>query len=125
VKRIVRSLALLLIALIPLQGMAASVSGICMAFGHHETAGTAASGHPGGHAHDSSVEEHHHEHDAGAVVSDEAHCPPCVACGAATAISPSSPVFVAEFVASPAIAPLAYPFSGVQPEALDRPPLAL
>jgi hypothetical protein len=128
VKHAARFLALLLVALIPLQGLAAATSGLCMALGHHEPAESEAVSHDTMHAHGSGVAaEHHHGH--GAQPPDEApeqaHCPPCVACCAASAISSSSGISIPASAAVAAVAKSEHAFSGVAPESLDRPPLAL
>jgi len=118
-----KSLARLLIAFVlaltvPLQGIAAVSAGVCMALGHH---GEAA---PGAHHHADSA-AHHHGGESGSERGGEAHCPPCVSCCAAAAIvafsftPPPDPARVC------ALDALLLSFSGVTPERLDRPPLAL
>jgi hypothetical protein len=121
-------IALALALAVPIQGAVAATAGLCMALGHHD-AGTAAShdhatDHGARHAHgDESGAGHGHE------VSDNspsgAHCPPCVACCAAAAISSFPQIFIPESPTASVIAAPGLSFSGVQPERLDRPPLAL
>jgi len=118
-----KSLARLLIAFVlaltvPLQGIAAVSAGVCMALGHH---GEAA---PEAHHHADSA-AHHHGDESGSEKGGEAHCPPCVSCCAAAAIVSFPPFVVDRQPASPVIAAPPAAFSGVAPETLDRPPLAL
>jgi hypothetical protein len=125
--KLVRMLvALAMTLMVPLQGVAGVSAGLCMALGDHQGTTTA---HDHGTAH-----EHHsdasasgqHEHGMGTEnPAGEAHCPPCVACCAAAAISSFSQVSIPEAAAGCAIAVIPPSFSGVQPETLDRPPLAL
>ena len=106
-------LAVALALTVPLQGLAAATAGMCMALGHHDA--------PQAHAHDASGDDHgHDEAPAGAN-----HCAPCVACCAAAAISPSVPVVVADKRADEVNVAGPPPSAGIQPETLDRPPLAL
>jgi hypothetical protein len=121
-KRLLRLLAAALLALtVPVQGMAAVAAGQCMALGHHQQD---AGDHEHGHAQDGAQD---HEHD---VVQDGdggagAHCGPCTACCASASIagSPGLPVISSsthtKYLFSQAPPP------GVQPQRLDRPPLAL
>src|SRR5712691_871034 len=127
--RLSRILVALALALaVPIQGMAAATAGLCMALGHHD-AGVAAS-----HDHATGAGAHHaHGDDSGAdrghEVSDNspggAHCPPCVACCAAAAISSFRGIFIPEPPTASVIAAPGLSFSGIPPERLDRPPLAL
>jgi ABC-type Zn2+ transport system substrate-binding protein/surface adhesin len=131
--KLVRMLvALAMTWMVPLQGVAGVGAGLCMALGDHQGITTA---HDHGSAHDHGAA---HEHDSDASASDQheqgtgtgnpagdAHCPPCVACCAAAAISSFSQVSIPEAAAGCAIAVIPPSFSGVQPETLDRPPLAL
>jgi hypothetical protein len=129
-RAIFRFLAILLLALaIPAQGMASVVAGQCMAFGHHQDGAV-----PQSHAHgpqDADGDEHaaHSHDDAASTQGDESssnsHCGPCTACCASASIagpvghpilsSPSNTKYVF-FQSLP---------PGVQPDGLDRPPLAL
>jgi hypothetical protein len=118
-KSFFRLVAVLLLALtIPVQGMAAVAGAQCMALAHH--------------ADDGGQEGHAHVHDDGdgheVATHDEGsnnHCGPCTACCASASIagpvghsilySPSN----TKYVFSRSMPP------GVQPDGLDRPPLAL
>jgi ABC-type Zn2+ transport system substrate-binding protein/surface adhesin len=131
--KLVRMLvALAMTLMVPLQGVAGVSAGLCMALGDHQGTTTA---HDHGSDHDhGTAHEHHsdasasgqHEHGMGTEnPAGEAHCPPCVACCAAAAISSFSQVSIPEAAAGSAIAVIPPSFSGVQPETLDRPPLAL
>jgi len=108
---------------VPLQGLAAVSAGLCMTFGHHEASDAS------GHSHASGAEslaEHSHEPGPGAEDGqNQAHCPPCVACCAAAAISTSDRVFVPETPVSSVVSAPPPFISGIVPDKLDRPPLAL
>jgi hypothetical protein len=141
--RLVRLLLVLAVALaVPLQGFAAVAAGQCMAFGHHEGGMAAAHGGVDGHAsqqshadgHESPAGGHesHHQsqdshHGAQAQDTDSAgeHCAPCVACCAAAAISPSFQPLVPDSGTEFLVDAAGTSFSGIAPESLDRPPLAL
>lgn len=137
--RLLRWVLFLAVALaVPVQGVAAVAAGQCMAFGHHDGGMAAAhdapnNGHEGGPGHqghgdgDAYGSPGHESHQApqqddGASAD---HCAPCVACCAAAAISPSfqplDPHSGTEFL----VEATGTPFSGIAPESLDRPPLAL
>jgi len=123
--RILIALALALV--VPIQGAAAATAGLCMALGHHD-AGVASHDHAMGHgAHH--VRGDHSDADHGHEISDDtpsnAHCPPCVACCAAAAISSFPRILVPELPTASVIAAPELSYSGIQPERLDRPPLAL
>jgi hypothetical protein len=99
-----------------------------MALGHHD-AGTGAS-----HDHATGHEAHHahgddfgadHGHEVSESAPGNAHCPPCVACCAAVAISSFAQIFIPELPTASVVAAPELSFSGIQPERLDRPPLAL
>jgi hypothetical protein len=109
-------IALMLALVVPIQGVAAATAGLCMAMGHHDT-GTAT------HAHEADSDDHYHGESSKS--SGSAHCAPCVACCAAAAISPVAPFFMPQLPSASAFAAAALSFSGIQPEQLDRPPLAL
>jgi hypothetical protein len=117
--------------LLPLQGMAAVSAGLCMELGGHESVAVHEHGaghHGAAHQHgtDESAADHHDDEGAGNEgPAGNPHCPPCVACCAAAAISSFTPVFIAQAAAASVIAEIPPSFSGVQPETLDRPPLAL
>lgn len=116
---------------VPLQGMAAVTAGICMALGHHgDTAVAAEHQHP-----------EHAQSEYSRAVADIAepavgpkdggpggphsHCAPCVACCASLAVAPAAKFPIPGSPAGSVLpAATAFP-SGVTPEKLDRPPLAL
>ena len=127
--RLPQLLIVMLLALtVPIQGFAAVAAGVCMALGHHEggTPSEAAS-------HDA----HQHDHGAGGAQTQgdhssgdskgtaDSHCPPCVSCCAAAAITSFPPLALPERPAGLAVPTLPPLFSGVTLENLDRPPLAL
>jgi hypothetical protein len=127
--RLFRILTTLTLALVvPIQGAAAATAGLCMALGHHDAGIAAAHDHASGHG-----AHHVHSNDSGAGHGNEAsdsspggaHCPPCVACCAAAAISALPQIFIPEPPTASVIAAPELSFSGIQPEQLDRPPLAL
>jgi hypothetical protein len=129
-KNLLRLLVALLVALtVPIQGIAAVSAGFCMALGHHGTGATAVHDHgSAAHTHESaSAADPHHDKAPGNSSSSDstAHCPPCVSCCAAAAIGLSSPLFVPEPAPGSIIAVAPVISSGVLPEQLDRPPLAL
>jgi hypothetical protein len=121
-KRLLRLLVLFALVLtIPVQGVAAATAGVCMALGHHD----AVQMDHGGDADHYGDADHHHGADHGGKSQEGPHCPPCVSCCAAAAITSFFPPFVPERSAVSALAPLPRFFSGVTPERLDRPPLPL
>jgi hypothetical protein len=130
-KAFCRFLAVLLLALtVPIQGLAAVTAAQCMAFGHHEeSAGheTQALANDGADGHDHS--SHAHSQDSaleqGADDGNGSHCGPCAACCASASIAGPPPHSI---LSSPSrvtylFSPLPPP--GVEPDGLDRPPLAL
>ena len=118
--RLARILITLALALtVPIQGAAAATAGLCMALGHHETGVAGSPNHAAG------ADHHPHHHTGSDKSAGSAHCPPCVACCAAAAISSLALIFVPEAPTVSAIAASEPLFPGVQPDKLDRPPLAL
>jgi hypothetical protein len=128
---LLRFLAVALALILPVQGMAAVSAGMCMALGHHEQGAgqeTPGQAQDGAETHDGHA-GHSHADDDGARPNDEggkdSHCGPCTACCATTSIggpsglSISSSTTGAEYVFSQ------LPPPGIQPDRLDRPPLAL
>ena len=109
-------LALALALAVPLQGFAAVAGGICMANGHHDGAS---------HSHDGDSGKHPHEHDSEQAPASSAHCPPCVACCAAAAISSPAPLVIADTGTDTVSPATPASFAGIQLDTLDRPPLAL
>jgi hypothetical protein len=117
---LIRSLALSLALLVPLQAMAALAAGVCMSMGHHES--TAADHEHANDAHD------HGEQAPAAESSDDgngAHCGPCAACCASASIASAVAISVHARPSHPTYLVTQYPPPGVQPDALYRPPLAL
>jgi hypothetical protein len=130
--KILRLLVVVVVALmVPVQGMAAATAGLCTALGHLGAGASMANDsgldhdHELNHHHDdSTASHHHHDRDSGAQNKDDAHCPPCVSCCAAAAISSFTQVFTPEAGAARAMAAIPLSFSGIPPQTLDRPPLA-
>ena len=117
--RLLRLLLALSLALaVPVQGLAATTAGLCMALGHHDSIVT--------HSHDGNAAgDHQHTHDeSGQPSGAHAYCAPCVACCAAAAISSPAPVVAADQRTDQAVAEAPPFFSGIQPDTLERPPLA-
>lgn len=117
-----RSFLRLLIAIalalaVPMQGFAAAAGAICMAVGHHDAAPA--------HAHDSHDAEHQHGEQHGQPADSSAHCPPCAACCASAAITPSAMLLQPEERTEVLNAPAPPLFAGIQRTLFDRPPLAL
>jgi hypothetical protein len=79
------------------------------------------------HGHAAGDDRSHADHgaDAGDKSGSDAHCPPCVSCCASAAIASAAPIFLSDASPIAAIATPQYTLSGVLPEQLDRPPLAL
>lgn len=122
-KTLFRLLAVAILAVsVPVQGVAAVTAGVCMALGHHDAAMH------DGDVHDGDGAPFHKHGDHGSTEgkgSKGAHCPPCVSCCAAAAITSFSPLALPERPAVKAVFTLPPLFSGTTPESLDRPPLAL
>src|SRR5438045_5969583 len=131
--KVLRWFALLALTLaVPLQGFAAVTGGLCMAMGHHGHASGIEHVQAGSSEDAQGLEEHLHptHSPTGHTHSDgdhsgTAHCAPCVACCAATAITPSTLLFVPDEPPVSATAAASASFTGVSPDQLDRPPLAL
>lgn len=126
--RLFRLLAVALALVVPLQGMAVVAAGQCMAFGHHEAAGYDSHGQaPNGHDH---AAHSHADGTPGTAQTDEgdgsgAHCGPCTACCASASITGPSGVSILPSPSKAAYVFWQFPPIGVQPDGLDRPPLAL
>ena len=127
--RLMRLLAIAIALAVPIQGMAAITAGQCMALGHHqERSGHDSHSRDGHDSHDHAAHSHSDEAgNADGEGSDEnaGHCGPCTACCASASIAgpaglsiPSSPSRVAYVFSQ-------FPPLGVQPDGLDRPPLAI
>jgi hypothetical protein len=87
-----------------------------MVFGHHDS---------GGHVHDDVTVDHHAGHDNDPSPAGAQHCAPCVACCATAAISCSAAIVLLDEHAVPVNAADPPSLAGIQPGALDRPPLAI
>ena len=113
---IFRILAVALLALaIPLQGVAAVTAGQCMALEHHDA----------GDAHDHAA---HADGDDQAVHHDDSktsHCGPCAACCASATMSGPAALPILSSATESEYFFSQFPPLGIQPEGLDRPPLAL
>ena len=127
--KLLRLLAVSLALIVPVQAAAALTAGICMSMGHHEGA-TADRSHAG-HGHDDGDHSMHSHGDEGSPAADatdagnDAHCGPCAGCCASASIAgaPAFPIGAAPWHPAYVFSP--YPPLGVQPDGLDRPPLAL
>jgi hypothetical protein len=113
---------------IPLQGMAAVTAGQCMAFGHHQDG----AGHEShGHAQDDADGHDHaaHSHGSGGAQQGDddgtKHCGPCTACCASASIAGSTGLTLPFSPSHPKYVFSQLPPLGIQPDGLDRPPLAL
>lgn len=123
-KSLLRVLVIALLSLAaPIQGIAAVQAGLCHELEDH--------GAPplhdhatGGHVHDPGTAHHHHGGDGSDRSAQDAHCPPCVSCCAATAIASFPPVLDPHQPANALIAASPASFDGPPPHLLDRPPLA-
>jgi hypothetical protein len=121
--KLVRLLAVLVALVVPIQGMAALSAGQCMDLGHHQ----AAMDHDGApHSHDGPPHSHDGAggHDQGGEGSNP-HCGPCAACCASASIAGVAGVSVASTAATSQYVFSQFAPIGVQPDGLDRPPLAL
>ena len=107
-------LAFALALAVPLQGFAAVAGGICMANEHNDGA-------PHSHDGDGATQAH----DSEQAPDSSAHCPPCVACCAAAAISSPAALIIADTGTDTVSAATPASFAGIQLDTLDRPPLAL
>jgi hypothetical protein len=124
-----RLLAVALLALaIPLQGLAAVTAGQCMTFGHHQDAGHESHGdaQDGEDGHDHAA--HSHSDESAGNADDEgagAHCGPCTACCASASIAGPQGLSILSDPSDAQYVFSQFPPIGVQPDGLDRPPLAL
>ena len=116
-------ISLLLALTIPVQTIAAVAADICWSLGEQHHA-TTVHDHAAGQDHGSAA-GHHHGDEPSDQTAGNAHCPPCAACCTTTAISSSVPVLLPDGAAAGEIAVRLPSFSGIQPDGLDRPPLAL
>jgi hypothetical protein len=128
--RLIRLLAIAIALAVPIQGMAVITAGLCMTLEHHQGApaqdGHAQGGHDG---HDKAA--HSHSDEAGNnAEGDEGkdqgtHCGPCTACCASASIAGPAGLSIPSSPSNAAYAFSQFPPLGVQPDGLDRPPLAL
>ena len=116
--KLLRLLAVSLALIVPVQAAAALTAGICMSMGHaHDDGGHSTHSHADGDE-ESPVA---HSTDAG----EDAHCGPCVGCCASASIAGAPAFAIGAAPWHPAYVFFPYPPLGVQPDGLDRPPLAL
>ena len=128
-KHLRQLLVALLVALIPLQGLAALSVGICRDLERSQESGQRPV---------SANVVHAHSHDAQPGAADgpghgskaagehhTAHCAACAACGVSAGIVALAPFPIAEAPRSGVITHTASQFSGYVPERIDRPPLSL
>jgi len=108
-------IALILAVSVPAQAISAVTAGMCMALGHHD------SGHAQPHQHDGAA----HEHESSDSHAVDSHCAPCAGCCAAAAISSFASLVNPEPPIASVMSRSTASFTGVQPDLLDRPPLAL
>ena len=123
-RKVLRILAIaFLAASVPLQGIASVMAGQCMALGHHEAPQEMLHAHDAD-GHDHTAHSHSDPHADGEDGSKGSHCGPCAACCASASISGPAAVAIAFSTSDlPSVfSPLPPP--GIQPGALDRPPLA-
>jgi len=119
-----------LVAMVPVQGLAALSMGICRDLQrspdralHERAASSSSVGH--GHSHDA------HGAPAGQSANDSdttgdphsAHCAACASCGVSAGIDAQIAFSIAEAPRDGVAAHAGALFSGIVPEALDRPPL--
>jgi hypothetical protein len=127
--RTVRLVILLaMIALLPVQTLAAATAGLCMAAGHaHDHSHTADSQSPHEHNHDApgDWDDRAPSNHASNGEDSSAHkaCGPCATCCASAAISGTPSIAPAFHVATAPDSPASPQFPGVQPEQVYRPPL--
>lgn len=118
-KHLARVLVFVMVALaVPLQGALAVAAVQCMTLAHHEGA-------PAGHDH--AAHSHAGDSDDSDVGNhgDSAHCGPCTACCASASIAGPEAFAIASAASTATYVFSQFPPLGVQPDGLDRPPLAL
>ena len=115
--KLCRLLVLAIALVVPLQGMAAVMVGQCMGFGHHD----------GADGHDHAT--HSHSEESGSKQSDDGtengHCGPCAACCASATMAGPAALSILSMASHAPYVFSQFPPIGVQPDGLDRPPLAL
>lgn len=117
-KHLVRLLVVVLVALaVPVQGALAVAAGQCMALEHHD----------GGDGHDHA--SHSDSEQAGSEQADggaeNAHCGPCTACCASASMAGPAALTILSAASNAPYLFSPFPPIGVQPDGVDRPPLAL
>lgn len=123
-----RILAIAIALVVPVQGMATVMAGLCMGAGHHQDAG--AQGHA---AHGDGSDHGAHSHDEHGVNTEAgdpadgttAHCGPCAACCASASIAGATGVSLVSLPSNAAYVFSQSPPPSVLLDGLDRPPLAL
>jgi hypothetical protein len=109
--------AALMALLIPIQGIGAMTTGLCMSLDHHHAAPSD--------AHDGHDHEGHDHADSDADATTGSHCGPCTACCASATIAGAVAIPIASPASQPAYALSQSVLPSVQLDGLDRPPLAL
>ena len=117
-KSLARLMMVVLVALaVPLQGAAAVTAGQCMSLSQD------------GHPHSASSHSHADEGGSKAVDDGEgsggAHCGPCTACCASASIAGPGALSILSAASNAPYFFSQFPPIGVQPDGVDRPPLAL
>jgi hypothetical protein len=122
-----RILAIAIALVVPVQGMATVMAGLCMGAGHHQDAGARGHAAHGGDGSDHGAHSHD-EHGLNAEAGDDgktAHCAPCAACCASASIAGTTGVWIVSLPSSAAYVFSQSPPPSVLLDELDRPPLAL
>jgi hypothetical protein len=118
----------LLAATLPVQGLASVVAAQCMVAGHHEDSASESHAHADG---DGAHDHASHSQAGGTAVQDSddgaqaSHCGPCTACCASASIAAPVAIFLVPSSSYSKYFFSQFPPRGVEPQALDRPPLAL
>ena len=116
-----RLLAVVLLALaVPVQAMAAVSAGQCMAAGQHQDIAHEHHAHDGADSQDQS--SHSHAEESG---TQQSHCGPCAACCASASIAGPAAGLILSSYSNTKYVFSQLPPPGVQPDSVDRPPLAL
>jgi hypothetical protein len=130
-KSLARLMMVVLVALaVPLQGAAAVTAGQCMALSQQGDGGHDNHSH-GQDGHHHSASSHSHANDGGSKAVDDqdgsggAHCGPCTACCASASIAGSGALSILSAASNAPYLLSQFPPIGVQPDGVDRPPLAL
>jgi hypothetical protein len=130
-KNLARLILVVLVALaVPVQGALAVTAGQCMALAKQSAGGHENRSHgQDGHHHAASSHSHADEGGSNAVddegAADGAHCGPCTACCASASIAGSGALSILSTASNAPYVFSQFPPIGVQPDGVDRPPLAL